>query len=348
MSNSFLNLDLNCEVLNVENNNLNEKITLPMAKPIITTYPMDANAISIISNDKETYPWLLNNFMQIMSWDRVELPWKLDIWYSDSFKFYKKCPFLDCQRIKKHFIRDKWNDDINESAYEPKRESDRPHDMLIYGYDAIQKIFYVADNFKYGKYSFSTCTFGELENAVHYLREEDENYAGFSSSIELLSYKKPKNRTFDFDLNKVTDGLKAYSSSKAFDEWAYPNAIYGINVYDTYKLYLSLLHNNEVKFDIRPVHLFWEHKFVMMLRLNYMNENDMLHNEDNILSAYKEIEQKTLSYRNLLLKYKINKNQNTLKHIIEELDENKYKESLVLERVLLNIRPMKTVSLENS
>jgi hypothetical protein len=79
-----------------------------------------------------------------------------------------------------------------------------------------------------------------------------------------------------------------------------------------------------------------------------MNENDMLHNEDNILSAYKEIEQKTLSYRNLLLKYKINKNQNTLKHIIEELDENKYKESLVLERVLLNIRPMKTVSLENS
>lgn len=341
------------ETLNMENKN--EKLILPMAKPILTTFPMDANAISIISNTKEAYPWILNHFIQIVSWRRVKLPWELDVFYSDSFKFHKKCPFLDCQRIKKHFIEEKWDnikefiiDSINHgyyvylvvntlyiSAYEPKRESDSPHDILIYGYDAMQKKFYIADSLKYGKYSFETCSYAELENAFYYLKEENENYSGFSNSIELFSHKKTK--AGHFDLNKVVDGLKAYLSSQAFDERANPDFLYGINVYDNYKLYLSLLLNDEVQFVITPLHAFWEHKSVMMLRLEYMVENDMLRNEENLLGAYKEVEQKTLFYRTLIMKYFFNKNKDLLQDVLEEIDEIKNKESLVLERVLANI-----------
>jgi hypothetical protein len=338
---------------------MDKKVILPMAKPIITAYPMDANAISIITNNEEAYPWVLNNFIQIMSWRRADIPWKFDLWYSDCFKFYKRCPFLECQRIKKHFVRDKWNDNIHDfiidsinhgyyvylvvntryiSAYEPKQESDIPHDMLIYGYNSLEKIYYIADSMKHGNYSFDSCTYDELENAFHYLKEEHEDYASFSGSIELLSYKKVK--AGDFDLSKVIDGLKAYLNSHAFDERSYSNALYGINVYDNYKMYLSLLHDNEVKFDIRPVHNFWEHKFVMMLRLTYMNELGVLHNEGNLLNTFKEIEQKTLVYRNLLLKYAFNHNKEILTNISSELDKIKDNESMVLEQVLRNIKKL--------
>jgi hypothetical protein len=326
-----------------------------MAEPIIKSYPMDANAISIITNYKEAYPWLLNNFIQLTSF--ILPSSRLFLRFTDSFVFYKKCPFLDYQRIKKQFIQNNFNNNILDfiidainkgyyvylvvntlyiSAYEPKRNSDIPHDILIFGYDIMNKIFYIADNFKYGKYSFETCTYFELENAFYNLREEDENHAAFSNSIELLSYKEAIHAKFELEI--IVDGIQAYLSSRP-GEWHISKALFGLQVYDYFKVFLSLLQDNEVPFDIRPFHTFWEHKFVMMLRLEFMNNKNMLNNDDGLLNSYKIIEQKALVQRNLMLKYSINQNKGILNRVLEEIEEIKFKEDIVLNKVLLNVIP---------
>ena len=51
-----------------------------------------ANALSILLNYKSAYPWLMNNFIQLTSYDDYYLDF-CDFWY-------RNCPLLECQRIK--------------------------------------------------------------------------------------------------------------------------------------------------------------------------------------------------------------------------------------------------------
>ncbi|CAG7658654.1 hypothetical protein ACFQI7_32665 [Paenibacillus allorhizosphaerae] len=331
-------------------------IILPMEYPIITLYPMTANAVSIISNNlSETYPWLLNNFLQLLSWRSDALEGRLIIRYSDSWTFYKNCPFLGHQKINKKFIKSKWNgsifdfiiDSISQgyyvylyvntlyiSAYRPSR--DRPHDLFIYGYDYAQKLFYIADNLNYGKYTYATCTFQELIDAINSLSEKDENINHFDNSIILLNYQS--NCESSFELNTVVDGIKAYLSSRAFKDVEHPNALYGISVYNNMNIYLSHLEKNQARADIRPFHALWEHKSMMLMRIRYMYDNKMLIDAEKSIKALTSLVDDALLHRNLILKYNFTMKKEILKTIANKIIQNKQKEVLVLRQVLRNIR----------
>lgn len=106
-----------------------------------------------MSNPK-SYGWLLNHFIQIVSYDDL---------YLDYYDFtYKNCPVIDRQRIKKSFIYNMPITDVFENAINASEyiylvintkyislwtnKSDLPHELFIYGYDKSKKEFYVSDN----------------------------------------------------------------------------------------------------------------------------------------------------------------------------------------------------------
>lgn len=134
---------------------------LDLTMPDITAYPIYANPIAIMQCHAETCEWLLSNFIQICS-NQAALNY-----YDFNYKY---CFFLNVQKIKKKVL-EKWGIDIIRfilnsisdgyyvymlvkrkyiDAYYFQDEDEYAHNILLYGYDMAEKIFYIADNFKGG------------------------------------------------------------------------------------------------------------------------------------------------------------------------------------------------------
>lgn len=79
-------------------------------------------------------------------------------------------------------------------------------------------------------------------------------------------------------------------------------------------------------------------KKCMLSRIEYMQKHG--YDVDNIiLNTYKEIEQKCLQYRNIVLRFHITHNKNIIKDIIISLSETlEKKESIVLNNLLNSIK----------
>lgn len=324
---------------------------LPMTEPIIKGYPRDANAVSILGRDEANLSLVLSNFIQLVSHREVSSLPKFNICFSDSFHFYKNCPLLDVHRIKKHFIRDKWGtmhafirDAIDNgyyvyliincfyiSAYEEHRN--RPHDLLIYGYDEASQQYDIADCFTDGIYAFKRCSFLELDHALLHMTEEDENFCDFNHSIELIMYLP---QDVSFESHKVKYSLQAYLESRPLDNRSNdPDHVYGIDGFEVYQAYLNLLlEKPDMTVDLRPIHNFTEHKSVMSRRIEHMDRLGLLTNGSTLREDYAHVEQRVRIFRSMLIKYSIKKDGQMIRKITEELNVLKELESGVVSEVI--------------
>lgn len=72
------------------------KKVLPMCAPFTTTYPIEANVVSIMLSRTESFPWLMNSFIQLVCVDNT---------FVGYYDFnYKNCPYIDYQRIKSDLV----------------------------------------------------------------------------------------------------------------------------------------------------------------------------------------------------------------------------------------------------
>jgi hypothetical protein len=326
---------------------------LPLAESFITTYPKDSNALSIVLQHKEAFGWLLNSFIQLMSYDNT---------YLDYYDFYyRNCPLLDRQRINKSMIAEKTDDmiyflidAINKeyyiylpintkyiSVYQSK--GDWAHDVFVYGYDNDNKIFYIADNFDHGKYGKATCTFEELENAIRFLSKEDFNYQGFRGCIELLSYKEePRARLEPYRIKlSIEDYLESnpirgwYVNELMWDEEETRKRTFGIACYNTIYNHLEFVENKGYfgPGSNQAFFLMWEHKKTMTMRLKHLMNLRLLKEEDSI-SQYMKIEEQALIALSLKLKYTAKPERDNLNRIRHYYDTIKAAEEKVLTKLL--------------
>lgn len=333
-----------------------KKIILPFKSPILTTYPTLANPLSIFSNYEETYPWIMNNFIQLISWH------KQFINYYDFF--YKNCPLINYNTINKCLVKIGWDsltkfimDSIDNgfyvylvvntkyiSAYGKYRSG--PHDMMIYGYCKDKEIFYIADNFLNNIYAYQTCTFKELSASVNNLTEADETHLGYNHCIELISYRK--NNTAIFDLGRVKESISDYLNSKPTEKWdtlpviwteGFEKHNFGISCYETIYLHLNFLRNNKT-FDngaLQSFHLQWEHKKMMVRRIEFLNKNKLISDGTTYLNEYSKIADSALACRNLLIKYAMANKEGLLDNIIDRCKDIQLNEERILEKMLISI-----------
>lgn len=306
---------------------------LKMSQPYIETYPMFSNPLSILQNYDNAKDWVLNNFIQICS-------------NTEALNFYdfnyKLCPFLNIERIAKITLNTLGINsidfiinclDMNKYCYliinkqyikSYQCNNYSKHDMFIYGYNSDLKIFYIADNFIYGKYDRKTCSFEELQDAITHLKEADERYIGFNGCIEAISYHDSK---IKFKSMRVKDSLVNYIESKGTTLW---NNLYFRNQYikSDWKFGLEcyyFLHNKIFELEetgqtsIQPFHLFWEHKKHLYRIFEYMLNNKMLKKSfDKIF--FDNLDKNAIISRNMIIKFMENKNTN----LITKLHKNFY------------------------
>jgi hypothetical protein len=321
---------------------LNTKI-LQMNEPIINTYNIYGSILSMISNDKDIWPWVYNNFVQI----RYVYDWN-SYFFDNHHLLFDNCPWLYHYIIPRNIILAKWNssiksfiiDAINNNLYiylyvdryyisksNAYLKYSTLHEIFIYGYDIDENIVYVADNLLHGKYIKTKCSFDEIEKGYWSINSDNKFF------LNIHAFERVEKYDLYFDLSQFITNIKNYIySAKSIDVSFKEKCIFGMDsIYLIIDLLDKSLVDENVYLDIRAFHLFWEHKLLMELRLKYMVDNSYLINGESFICGYNSLSKQYLIIRNLVLKYNITHKHDILLRISQLL-----KLGLETERTLLN------------
>jgi len=326
---------------------------------MITTLPTDANAVAVISSDKDFDLWLYNSFIQLYQKNS-----SCAITYFD-FN-YRSAPMLVVKKTDKNlfdlkdfncfseFIKNSLRHNnyiylMVNKKYIPlyRRQNDTYHDMFVYGYDDNKKIFFIADCFEGGKYTFNTCTFDELYLAVSNVSEEKENYLGFKKCIELISCEKIKSNLF---IDRIRTSIRDYVESTPTTFWFIQEQNWHNNVkdrkfgLDCYDALINILENISVgdvraRFIIISIEVMIEHKNIMINRLTILGKIYKIDIEKYITS-YSEIKNNVLKCRSLFLKYGITKSETHINAIIQLYEKVRRYEKILLLEILKTLQPL--------
>lgn len=321
---------------------------LSVTMPPIVGLHYHAYPLSVAFNYEKFLPWFYCHYIQVFCSKNFSEPngssWlnfvSFDLW-NNGIPFISDNHLLDRQSIVDNKI-DIVNYVINytnrgwytyvevddfyipfRNAYQKYRQ---PHDLFIFGYDINNKTFDVAGFNSEDEFSYDKLSFEDFEKAYHY---NDSNICDIDTgSFNFIrTFKVLDDWEYEFDLKLFVELLDDYINSidttEKFRMYRTPaNArVYGMEVYQVLKEYYKLLLRNEIEFDIRPIHLLWEHKKCMSLRIKYIVDTGLVANLNSAYDDYREIEQKLLNARNLMLKYEVTNDAKSLTKIISILEE---------------------------
>lgn len=211
------------------------------------------------------------------------------------------------------------------------------HEILIYGYNK-QTLFGIGFN-RQGDYAAYPIAFSELEQAVVHV-----DLTGHYDPDGLRLFKYDPHAQYDFDIHLVCEHLEDFLSSRntsqRFRMLANPtNGAYGLATYECLKHFLASFLSPPFSFDIRPVHILWEHKKCMAERLRYMETQGYLKSEYGFSTQYDELARKAGMIRLMLLKFKITRSPDLIHRVLSRLDNITEVERDLLWGLLDKIKP---------
>lgn len=338
-------------------NQLTEKKLL-LTPPPITSYPLFANLLGVILNNEAAYSWYYNYFIQLygaIGSDGLPL-------YFNGVDLWEKCPFVDMQKIHRDYVEQNWDsvtdfliDSLNSGYYsyysanrfyikvfDKYHQQHDKHQTFIYGYDLEKKEFSIADFYKDYSYTLATASFEEVEdsyNNIHLSDMIDWNY-GYIWQI------KPKNTDYQFDMELLKILLEDYLHSKnsvdSYEEHTKRKKggiVYGVANYDLIVSFIDLVLQEKQMPDIRPLHVMFDHKSIMVERIKFLDENGYLMESEASLSAYGELKNDFLKIRNRIIKsFYTNTFIEAIKASREKLLEIKNKECRALENLIHSLK----------
>jgi hypothetical protein len=329
---------------------------LKVKYPPITSYQTYANLLSVILSNEDAYSWMFNILIQISK--------DSDIFcFSPKFTAlnFAECPFLKVHKISRELINRKWGSiirfvidciDLNDyimilidRAYIANyRMSSHWHDIFIYGYDLKNELFYTADFFR-GVYSYQTVSFDNFKNS--YDKYDVDKYEDWLDGAVLFKLADAK---YEFNISSIKELLMDYYYSRNSDHRLIPFQVrfdkdkydtdYKKNVYgmDCYKaLAAHIIDENAEKHDIRPFHLFYDHKIAMVLLIKFLSKKEYLNEASSLLEGYKLMQNKALSARNLMLKFRACENPKIIDKVTDIIQAMEIHEKRLLHELLASI-----------
>lgn len=321
------------------------RIQLPIGKSPVEGLQYLAYALNILLYYEECLPWFYSNYIQLV--------WNNDFTFSLTFfpNWFSTNPWLDVQVLKKDTIKanninihDLIMNCINskmyfyasfDEFYVPHKhcygKRHFQHDFMIYGYDSVQKEYLLLGYTDKQIFETTPISFAQLEEAFFLNAVGTEN-------VHLIS--KKENFKYDFDLRLVYEMLGDYLNGRNSSERCrmygdtLENRVFGLDIYKYLRQYFKLLVRANIYCDIRPLHILYEHKKCMVLRLEYMYNNNYIDDDSHLYDDCKCIENETLAMRDLQLKYTITNDKSCLNKIVNKLFEIEQKEKKLLENLL--------------
>ena len=336
------------------------KKILPINKnPIIKCYQYNAFAISIASLHENFREWIIDNYIQL-SFDYCNINRNgilVDFLGGTIFDSLSLLKYEDGNKDRYYssgdkilsYIINKINEEkyictmLNE-YYVPERKNYKneyfEHDIMIYGYNTDEKVINIIGYNNDGKYVASNISFCEFVKAFETnnlflklieINKNKYDYNIFKFKDFLVDYIKGtdcKNK-----LDKYVDVSKGELSFFVGKYTNHTKVSFGIKIYDALKYYLMFVTSNDTEMDYRPFYTLYEHKVLMLERLNIVNVLEKK-NIDKVILEYQNILEKSRIILNLIIKYQFKHEKEYIDQICKMLQEIKEQEICSLTEII--------------
>lgn len=346
-----------------------DKKKLPVTKPMITSWQWHATLFSILSDDDNAKKWIFSNYIQLRCYNIQEIFTGDDMLLTDMMpgsSSLKQCPYLVYSLLTKEQIESYCGNiidfiiktiDLDGYVYgvfdEAKILCDAevdykfPHELFIYGYNRDKEEFYVGDFTFKDHYSHNTVSFADIERGYEVISASEDHmfkddYKGRRGLYVII--KNTESVAYDLDIELIKTNLSEYLNSidtknhfrmlrNRFDD-----TTFGIKVYDkVLKQIDKQLHADEPDFDIRALHVMYDHKVLMYERIKYLMNNGYLKYNQQTLDEYQTVVTNMLTARNLLVRISITGEIEASVRFKKYLDAAKEKEIGILFEVLAEL-----------
>lgn len=324
---------------------MNKKVELPIIEPVFSTYHYQCMATAIISSNPSIRNWALNE--NVTMWCEKSFLWGVTTPYlSVQFSSYEENPHLEKhffdltdeniifdQLVRKYMDNGYYFyfnkiDDFYLDGKTWYKERHFFHDGILCGYDQENKLYciYAYDNrWKYTKLWIPQESFND---GIRSMRESGEK--GYLYAL------KPMPERVDFNPTVVVNNLKSHINT-TFEVCppTDPTGATGLAVHDYILLYLDKLLDNSIpheRMDWRVFRVIWEHKKLMLERIERMEEALSL--DSTASDLYKFIVEEANKIRLLYASYHMKRRDSLLVSIKEKLIEIKNKEKEILEKFI--------------
>lgn len=332
------------------------KKELPIQMPISKCYQFSAYPLSIIANYDKSRGWIFTNYIQTCIHENfltAPVPFKF-------YEFdYTLNPWLKVNRLDRSLfplfrtsLTDFTINCLSEGKYVylnldeffvPNRPAYQnyhmTHDVLVIGFDEEQKYFSILGYTEEHVFDKTTISFADFEVAYASLDQIEND----CHQIYLYEYNKEGHYSFQPGLvaEAVEDYLLSRNTARKYGALAEPehDLVFGLNTYPVLAAHVEhIAANPNDPIDIRLLHLLWEHKHFMTLRVKYMGELGCLKGDaDGLHHSFEAIEKESLQARDMLIKYYFSKNKSLLQMINGKLEQVRQAESVQLQRLLDSI-----------
>ncbi|MFL1674096.1 cysteine peptidase family C39 domain-containing protein [Paenibacillus dendritiformis] len=321
---------------------------LELVIPPIVGYQYVAYPLCTALAREEALPWFYSNFIHLychqdLEGERASRSVPLTFYGED----FLRCPWLITQKLEREFVLDSHPgiveflvNSINsgytislyvDEFYIPRRRVYRQihyaHDILVYGYDDGKRVFFVLGYDEEMQFRKTLVPFHELEQGFQHLEWTDR----YEEHIYL--YKFNRTGSYSLDPAFIKESLEQYLSGcdvswrhrGTADPW---ERAFGVNVYP------ALIRNMPAlvrKRDIRPIHILWEHKKTMGMRIDYLCGRELL--PPAFTGCFRPIEEQAFALRHVLMKYALTWDDAILEQGITEMTSIMDSEKQILESV---------------
>ena len=342
-----------------------DKVILPVKYPAITSWQWHATLFSIIGNDDNAKKWIYSNYIQLRCYNIAEYTTGDEILLCDMMpgsSALKECPYLIFSLITKPQIDGYCGNVIDfiiktidiggyvYGAFDEARilcdiavDYKFPHELFIYGYNMEEEIFYVGDFTFKDKYSYSTVSFEALKRGFEALSAGEDHVFKDDYKGTRGLYVIQKNvdaKYYDLDTVLIKRTLMEYLESQDTKDHfrmmrnRFHDTVFGIEVYEALINRVDKqLSKEEPDFDIRALHIAYDHKVLMLERLKYLMANEVIPYQPELLEQYEVVVENMLTARNLLIRISVTGELDAGKRIAQYLRDAKEKEIPVLQQV---------------
>ena len=310
---------------------------LPVVNPVVASNTEHGYLLAGVQTNESSKEWIMGNYMS-------------QIYYSlrmgADMNFYPLmnhplCPCIDYMRISCKMLEKKWDnivefltEQIQEQYYihiyldwyyiEKSKAYGKMHlfhPTLVFGYNNVQRKFYVADFYVNDKFTFSEITYDAVEKACISSNEVDMPFMNerYFACLDVILYKNRSDFVYALDLDILKEALVNYLESvnlskkmNCHDYEYFKTATFGINtIRNVYDLFDKELGQVNYKLFTVPS----ERTGLMVQRLQYLKEQKNIKIGWDIISRFEEIHEiyKRLIY--LAVKYNLKSDRKIIKHM---------------------------------
>ncbi len=296
---------------------------LVMYEPCIDSYPIYGDLFSVLKLTDEAKYWICNNFIQLRKIEPV-------VFFEAYRSVLYNCPNISVSRVSRKILGHKYNknliqlikDMIDMNYYiflyvdrlyikSYGMDHSHTHEFFVYGYDEEREVLLCADNIIGGKYTRFECSMEEVEKAYWGLPEET-----YLTDIHCISTEFESDR---YDTIRIDNIYKLFTE--------YMDSANTINFGERFRVKdtgfslqekeIEKLKGQEIEHvDLRPFCVFKEHKYLMIFRLEMLNNYLKTDDFTQFITAYQTIKNEYRLIISLGIKFNLIHDKILLQRII--------------------------------